>query len=77
MTMLIQYSGPDARHGAGVDVGYDNIHLDLDGDAVEVPDALGKALLKEQPKAFKSPAKKAAPKKDTDGPAVTTKENIK
>lgn len=59
MGMLIKYTGRKAIHSAGVDVGPDFIHLDLDGDAVELPDDLAIALLRDQPKAFKKESKQA------------------
>ncbi len=62
MGMLIKYTGRKAIHSAGVDVGPDFIHLDLDGDAVELPDDLAAALLKDQPQAFKKATKQAAEK---------------
>ena len=39
MGIKVQYSGKKAIHTAGVDVGPDFIHLDLDGVAVELPEA--------------------------------------
>ena len=66
MGILVKYTGRKATHSAGVDVGPDFIHLDLDGDAVEVDDVTAASLLKDHPEAFKKiePKKAAAPKAD-------------
>jgi len=64
MGILVKYSGKKATHSSGVDVGPNFIHLDLDGDAVELDDALAEGLLKDHPQAFKKiEPKKAAPEK--------------
>jgi len=77
MSVLIQYSGVDARHGSGVDVGPSFIHLDLDGEPVEVPDDLGAALLRDQPGAFKVPVKKKEPVNEPPAEASEKKESGK
>ena len=61
MGIKVQYSGKKAIHTAGVDVGPDFIHLDLDGAAVELPDDLAEGLLRDHPLAVKK-ATVAAPK---------------
>lgn len=53
MSVFVKYTGRKAIHSAGVDVGPDSIHMDLDGDAVELPDDLASGLLKDHPQAFK------------------------
>jgi hypothetical protein len=66
MGILVKYSGVKAIHTSGVDVGPDFIHLDLDGEPVELPDALAEALCAEQPEAFKKIVSKKAADKAED-----------
>ena len=62
MGILVKYTGPKAIHSSGVDVGVQAVHLDLDGDAVELDDDVANDLCKGQPQAFKK-YQKTAPKK--------------
>jgi len=70
MGILVKYTGRKAIHSAGVDVGPNFIHMDLDGEAVELPDDLAAGLLRDQPQAFK----KIEPKKTVDKAAADDSE---
>jgi hypothetical protein len=64
MATALVYTGKKAIHTAGVDVGPNFIHFDLDGDPVEVDDGLADDLLRDHPLSFKKYVVKVAPKAD-------------